>query len=95
LAEIEANLPTAKTAYISPYRMYIRYVVEHMDRAFSIYSFHRAETNFRNYQGRQMAREETVSIFLGCGKKYNEKKRKYTRNNRRRRKKKRAERQEK
>jgi hypothetical protein len=67
--------------------MYIKYIVEHMDRLFSFYSFHRAKTNFRNYQGRQRAREEMLSIFLDGGKKYNAKKRKYTRKNRRRRKK--------
>jgi hypothetical protein len=92
-AEIEANLPTAKTAGIRQYHKYIEYVLEHMETIFSFYSFNRGEMKFRNYQGRQRAQEEMACIFLDGGKKYNAKKRKHTRKNRRRRKKRRAERQ--
>ncbi|KAH8554368.1 hypothetical protein BGW37DRAFT_555242 [Umbelopsis sp. PMI_123] len=93
LAEIEENLPTAKTASIQQYYEYIGYALEYMEAIFSFYSFNRGEMKFRNHQGKQRAREEMACIFLDGGKKYNAKKRKRTRKNRRRRNRRRAEKQ--
>ncbi|KAH8554744.1 hypothetical protein BGW37DRAFT_517266 [Umbelopsis sp. PMI_123] len=89
-AEIEENLPTAKTASIRQYHKYIENVLEHMETIFLFYSFNRGEMKIHNYQGKQKALEEIAYIFLDSGKKDNAKKRKH---NRRRHKMRRFERQ--
>ena len=93
LATIEESRPSPKTASLVQYGKYVQHILEQMETVFSFYSYHRGEARFKNYQGKQRAREELVCAFLDGGKKYNAKKRKLTGQNRRRRKKRRDKRQ--
>lgn len=84
---IESSFPTAKTADIAQHKEYVRYLFWHLDTLFSFYNFNRsAESRFRDYQGKQRAREELMNMITNGGKKYNKRKRKKRSTNRRSRK---------
>lgn len=88
IEEIESNFPSAKTADITRYSEYVRYLFLHLETLFTFYCFDNdAERRFRAYQGKQRAQEELVNVIVNGGKKYNSAKRKHRRRNRRERKK--------
>lgn len=90
IQDILLGIPTAKTASLSRYLLYVTYIMLHLNRMLAFNSFCTAEKRFHLYQGVQRAREEMVNILLNGGKKYNKCKRKHTKKNRKKRKKRRS-----
>jgi hypothetical protein len=90
-AKVETDRPTPKTASEERYSLYIRDILNNLQTILAFYDHRRGKERFKNYQGKQRAREELTCAFLDGGKKYNARKRKSTRKNRRRRRKKRAQ----
>lgn len=87
IKDILLGIPTAKTAGLSRYLLYVTYIMLHLNRILAFNRFFTAEKRFHLYQGVQRAREEMVNILLDGGKKYNKCKRKHTKKNRKKRKK--------
>ncbi|KAI8967934.1 hypothetical protein BDF20DRAFT_897922, partial [Mycotypha africana] len=76
---IETNLPTCKTVHSEiQYKLYLSYVLRHIQSLHEFYGFNSAKFIFNDYQGRQRADEELANMLLDGGKKYNPKKRKKT-----------------
>lgn len=84
--DILLGMPTAKTANLSSYLLYVTYLLLHLDQILAFNRFLTAEKRFHLYQGVQRAREEMVNILLNGGKKYNKCRRKHTKKNRKKRK---------
>ncbi|KAI8987895.1 hypothetical protein BDF20DRAFT_852726 [Mycotypha africana] len=88
IKEIETNLPTCKTVHSEiQYKLYLSYVLRHIQSLHEFYGFNSAKFIFNDYQGRQRADEELANMLLDGGKKYNPRKRKKTNKNKRRKRK--------
>lgn len=89
IERIESNFPTGKTSNMEQYHEYLACFFEHMHTLFDFYNYDNgAERHFREYQGKQRAREEIVN----GGRKYNRKRRKHRDANRKKRKRNRGKR---
>ncbi|GAA5817815.1 hypothetical protein MFLAVUS_011372 [Mucor flavus] len=69
IQDILLGVPTAKTASLSRYLLYVTYIMLHLNRMLAFNSFCTTEERFHLYQGVQRAREEMVNILLNGGKK--------------------------
>ncbi|KAI8970482.1 hypothetical protein BDF20DRAFT_127597, partial [Mycotypha africana] len=88
IKEIETNLPTCKTVHSEiQYKLYLSYVLRHIQSLHEFYGFNSAKFISNDYQGRQRADEELANMLLDGGKKYNPRKRKKTNKNKRRKRK--------
>ncbi|CEG74920.1 hypothetical protein RMATCC62417_10048 [Rhizopus microsporus] len=68
------SIPTAKTASISKYLLYVTYILLHFDKILAFNRFSTAKSRFHLYQGVQRAREEMVNILVNGGRKYSKSK---------------------
>jgi hypothetical protein len=83
---IESQIPTAKTASLETYQLYVHYILEHLDNLMNFYDSTHGVMRFNNYRGKQKAREAMAAMITTGGMKYDRKKRKNkSRKSRRRR----------
>lgn len=87
IEKIETDIPSPKTASVEQFVLYVAYMLQHMNTLFDFYGFDTSKVRWLNYLSSQQVIEESVSILINGGKKYNKGKRKKTRANRKRRRK--------
>ena len=82
---IESQIPTAKTASLETYQLYVHYILEHLDNLMNFYDSTHGVMRFNNYRGKQKAREAMAAMITTGGMKYDRRKRKNKSRKRRRR----------
>ncbi|RCH84453.1 hypothetical protein CU097_006530 [Rhizopus azygosporus] len=87
LKEIEADIPTSKTANVERFTRHIQYIFTNLDAFFNFYDFTVAEIIWKNCRGRQISLDVCSNILINGSEKYdkNRKKKKKTRLFRRKR----------
>ncbi|GAA5813805.1 hypothetical protein MFLAVUS_007292 [Mucor flavus] len=71
IEKIETDIPSPKTASVEQFVLYVVYMLQHMNTLFDFYGFDTSKVRWLNYLSSQQVIEESVSILINGGKKYN------------------------